>query len=73
MISDSEDSFDAESIWKRYNTVLIGLHSLKEEEDQLVKKNCELKGKLLQYQDGITVNDRVIKSNNPLIVINGKM
>ncbi len=70
--SDMEGIFDSESIWKRYNNVLIGLHSLKEEEDQLLRKNCELKGKLLKCQDGVTVNDRVMRSRNPLIVVNGK-
>ena len=29
--------------------------------------------KLIRYRDGISVNDRVIKSSNPLLVINGRI
>ena len=65
--------FNTEGIWRRYNNVIIDLHSLKEEEKKQMKRNDNLKEKLRQYQDGVTVNDRVINSHNPLIVINGKM
>ena len=66
-------TFDTESIWERYNLALISMQKLKEEEDKQIKKNRVLKKKLQQYQDGVTVNDRVINDHNPLIVINGKM
>ena len=66
-------TFQEEGIWRRYNKVLLSMSRLKEEEEDLLKTNRDLKDKLRRYQDGVTVNDRVINSHNPLIVINGKM
>ena len=70
---EQPSSFDAEGIWRRYNNALLDMHTLKNEEQKLMRKNTALRAKLQKFQDGVTINDRVISDNNPLIVINGKM
>lgn len=64
---------DNEGIWRRYNYSLLNMHAMKKEEEELVNVNNQLKQKLQQYKDGVTVNDRVINNHNPLMVVNGKM
>ena len=39
----------------------------------LNQREQDLKRKLKMYQDGITVNNDVLKDRNPLFVINGRM
>lgn len=67
------ETLDNEGIWRRYNHSLLNLHTLKEEEEKLINTNKKLKKKLQDFEDGVTVNDRVINNHNPLIVVNGKM
>lgn len=67
------ETLDNEGIWRRYNHSLMSLHVMKEEEKKLLNRNGQLKRKLQEYKDGVTVNDRVINNNNPLMVVNGKM
>jgi len=69
----SDNTIDSEGLWIKYNNALIDINTLKEEEEELVRTNVELKKKLQQFEDGVTINDRVMNNHNPLIVVNGKM
>ncbi len=68
-----EETFSPEGIWTMYNKALVDMRILEDTEKGLLQKNMQLKQKLRQFQDGVTVNDRVINNYNPLLVINGKM
>jgi hypothetical protein len=39
----------------------------------LVKDNEMLKSLLKQYLDGISLNDEVLRSNNPLFIVNNRI
>ena len=67
------EKIDNEGIWRRYNHSLVSLHTMKKEEEKLENINKQLKRKLQEYNDGVTVNDRVLNNHNPLMVVNGKM
>lgn len=68
-----KETFNPEGIWTMYNKTLVDMRILEDAEKGLLQKNMQLKQKLRQFQDGVTVNDRVINNYNPLLVINGKM
>lgn len=59
--------------WDKYNMAQIDVIALGKQVDRLKQKEQALRKKLKMYQDGITVNDDVLKDRNPLLVINGKM
>jgi len=66
-------NFDANVILGRYNQVLLHYEQVQKEEEHVLGQNRILKELLRKFRDGITVNERVIRSNNPLVIINGKM
>ncbi len=69
----SVTKFDANLVLGRYNQVLLHYESAKKEEEKVLEQNRLLKGKIRKFQDGITVNERVILSNNPLVILNGRI
>jgi len=64
---------NAHRFWDKYNMVQLDVSALEKKVDRLKCKEQDLRRKLQIYQDGITVNDNVLKNRNPLLVINGKM
>jgi hypothetical protein len=46
---------------------------LEKQVNGLKRREQNLRKKIKMYQDGITVNDDVLKNRNPLLVINGKI
>jgi hypothetical protein len=63
----------AHRFWDKYNMVQLDVMTLEKRVDGLKRKEKDLRRKLKMYQDGISVNDDVLKNRNPLLVINGKM
>ncbi|KAL7547381.1 hypothetical protein ACHAWF_012856 [Thalassiosira exigua] len=59
--------------WDKYNIAKLDVLTLEKEVRRLKERELDLKKKLKMYQDGITVNNDVLKDRNPLFVINGKM
>lgn len=59
--------------WNKYNMAKLDVLTLERKVRQLKQREQDLKSKLKQYHDGITVNNDVLKDRNPLLVINGKM
>ncbi|EQC28951.1 hypothetical protein SDRG_13288 [Saprolegnia diclina VS20] len=59
--------------WKRYNKALLDTMAVQKEKDRIEKENIELQAVLKQYLDGITVNEHVMSSVNPLLVVNGRL
>ena len=47
--------------------------AIEKQKATLEKENMFFKSLLKQYLDGVSVNDDVINSNNPLLVINSKV
>lgn len=64
---------NAHRFWDKYSLSQLDVLTLQKRVNGLKRKEQGLKKKLKMYQDGITVNDDVLKSRNPLLVINGKM
>uniref|UniRef100_K3X0D8 Dynein regulatory complex subunit 2 n=1 Tax=Globisporangium ultimum (strain ATCC 200006 / CBS 805.95 / DAOM BR144) TaxID=431595 RepID=K3X0D8_GLOUD len=59
--------------WKRYNKVQLDDLAIQREKARYENENCELQAILKQYLDGISVNDTVMNSSNPLLVVNGRL
>lgn len=47
--------------------------AIQKQKEALVKDNTMLKSLLKQYLDGISLNDEVLRSNNPLFVVNHRI
>ena len=62
-----------DNFYKRYNKVLLDKLAIEKQKATLEKENMFFKSLLKQYLDGVSVNDDVINSNNPLFVINSKV
>jgi len=58
--------------FQRFNKVMLDLMAIEKERDRLGKQNGDLRSILKQYLDGISVNEDVINSPNPLLVVNHK-
>ena len=59
-----------ENFWKRFNKVMLDKVALDKEKDTLMRENQQLRTLLKQYLDGISVNDEILSSVNPLFVVN---
>lgn len=59
--------------WKKYNKVLLDALVVEKEETRLKNERRELQDVLKKFMDGVSVNDDVIRSNNPLLVVNGRV
>lgn len=62
-----------DKFYKKYNKVLLDKVAIDKEKERLAKENSDLQTILKQYLDGISVNQEVMTSENPLLVINGKV
>jgi len=58
--------------FQRFNKVMLDVMAIEKERDRLGKQNSDLRSILKQYLDGISVNEDVINSPNPLLVVNHK-
>ncbi|OQS01995.1 hypothetical protein THRCLA_05598 [Thraustotheca clavata] len=59
--------------WKRYNKALLDTMAVQKEKARYEQENRELQAVLKQYLDGISVNEQVMSSINPLFVVNGRL
>jgi len=62
-----------DNFYKKYNKVLLDKIAIHKEKQRLAKENTDLQAILKQYLDGISVNQEVMTSENPLLVVNGKV
>lgn len=62
-----------DNFYKRFNKVLLDKLAIEKQKATLEKENMFFKSLLKQYLDGVSVNDDVINSNNPLLVVNSKV
>ena len=62
-----------DNFYKRYNKVLLDKVAIEKQKASLDKENMFFKSLLKQYLDGVSVNNDVMNSNNPLLVINNKV
>ncbi|KAF0685817.1 Aste57867_22339 [Aphanomyces stellatus] len=62
-----------DNFWKRYNKALLDAMAIAKEKERLEMENRELQAVLKQYLDGISVNEQVMSSINPLLVVNGRL
>jgi len=62
-----------DNFYKKYNKVLLDKVAIQKEKERLAKENSDLQAILKQYLDGISVNQEVMTSQNPLLVVNGKV
>lgn len=60
------------SLFKRYNKVLLDELAITREKGRLEQENADLRAILKQYLDGISVNDDVINDANPLLILNSR-
>lgn len=58
--------------YKKFNRVLLDKMVLEQERERLAQENRHLETVLKQYVDGLTVNDRVLGGDNPLVIVNGR-
>ena len=62
-----------DSFYKRYNKVLLDKIAIEKQKGALEKENMFFKNLLKQYLDGVSVNNDVMNSSNPLLVVNNKV
>ena len=62
-----------DNFYKRFNKVLLDKLSIDKQKATLEKENMFFKSLLKQYLDGVSVNDDVMNTNNPLLVVNNKV
>ena len=62
-----------DQFYKKYNKVLLDKLAIERERERLQRENNDLQAILKQYFDGVSVNDAVMKSSNPLFVVNGRV
>lgn len=62
-----------DNFYKRYNKVLLDKVAIEKQKASLDKENMFFKSLLKQYLDGVSVNNDVMNSNNPLLVVNNKV
>ena len=67
-LGDSQNHF-----WNKYNTTKLNVHQIERKLRQLQSQQAKLQSKLTSYDNGISINNTVLKERNPLFVINGKM
>ncbi|KAJ8614620.1 hypothetical protein CTAYLR_008994 [Chrysophaeum taylorii] len=58
---------------RKYNKVLLDKLAIEKERERLERENADLQSILKQYFDGVSVNENVMNSENPLLVVNGKL
>lgn len=61
------------NFYKRYNKVYLDKLAIQKQKEQLSQDNVQLKSLLKQYLDGISLNDDVLRQENPLLVLNNKI
>lgn len=62
-----------DQFYKRFNKVLLDKLAIDKQKATLEKENMFFKSLLKQYLDGVSVNDDVMNTNNPLLVVNNKV
>ena len=62
-----------DSFYKRYNKVHLDKLAIEKQKATLEKENVFFKSLLKQYLDGVSVNEDVMKTSNPLLVVNNKV
>jgi len=67
-LGDSTNHF-----WNKYNMTKLDVQTLESKVYQLKQHQTSLQSKLVTYNDGISINDRVLRERNPLMVVNGRM
>ena len=67
-LGDSTNHF-----WNKYNMTKLDVQTLETKVYQLKQHQASLQSKLVTYNDGISINDRVLRERNPLMVVNGRM
>jgi len=67
-LGDSTNHF-----WNKYNMTKLDVQTLESKVYQLKQHQASLQSKLVTYNDGISINDRVLRERNPLMVVNGRM
>ncbi|KAI9142467.1 hypothetical protein BKA69DRAFT_1037786 [Paraphysoderma sedebokerense] len=58
--------------YRRYNNALLDKLAMESERSKLLEENQRLKAALKSYLEGISVNEDVLRKDNPLLVVNGK-
>lgn len=71
--NDPEFADYMDRFWKKYNEVLLDLLYVQKKEAELKDERQQLEIKLKAYKDGVSVNSDVMNSNNPLLVVNGRV
>ncbi|KAG5458620.1 MAG: hypothetical protein BJ554DRAFT_1122 [Olpidium bornovanus] len=67
------DKYEAlNRFYKRHNKVLLDKLALDDQKRALQEENENLRAILKQYLDGISVNEEVLNTVNPLFVVNGR-
>lgn len=61
------------NFFKRHNKVLLDKLAIQKQKEALGKDNQMLKSLLKQYLDGISLNNEVLSTNNPLFVVNHRI
>jgi hypothetical protein len=60
------------NFFKRYNKVNLDTIAIRKEKERLLAENDQLRGMLKQFLDGISVNDEILATRNPLFIVNNK-
>jgi len=59
--------------YRKFNKVLLDKLAIQQEKRRLQKENGELRSILKQYLDGIAITEDVVESDNPLLIVNGRV
>lgn len=58
---------------KKYNKVLLDKLAIDQEKQRLQKENADLRSIMKQYLDGIAITEEVVDTDNPLLIVNGRV
>mmetsp|Transcript_21076 Transcript_21076/g.3413 ORF Transcript_21076/g.3413 Transcript_21076/m.3413 type:complete len:108 (+) Transcript_21076:1218-1541(+) len=61
------------NFYKRFNKVYLDKLAIERQKKHLEKENLFFKSLLKQYLDGVSVNEDVMGSDNPLLVVNHRI
>eukprot|EP00162_Nutomonas_longa_P004309 comp15060_c0_seq1/m.22416 comp15060_c0_seq1/g.22416 ORF comp15060_c0_seq1/g.22416 comp15060_c0_seq1/m.22416 type:complete len:512 (-) comp15060_c0_seq1:22-1557(-) len=61
-----------QNFFKRFNKVSLDSMAIKREKERLLRENDQLRSMLKQFLDGISVNDEILATRNPLFIVNNK-
>lgn len=73
LMGSENDWHHMDNFYKKYNKVLLDKLAIAQEKKRLQKENSDLRHILKQYLDGIAITEDAVDTDNPLLIVNGRV